>query len=183
NIPSAGVGHPLSLLLDGNTSSSHVHLYYSPGDEGARSGSLHYQLSDLAPGDHNLRLRVWDTAGNMAEETVDFTVVDGQAPSILDLYADCNPAVDHTNFYVRHNRPDAVMRVDISVYDLLGRLVWTGSQSGTSILNTSLPLQWNLTDRAGRRVSRGIYVYRAVVSAADGRDYVSASRKIAVTAP
>lgn len=182
NISGAGVGHQISLLLDGKTSYADAYLYYTPGEDGALSGSLYYRINDLAEGDHTLRLRVWDIANNMTEETIDFTVVNGLRPSIIDLYADCNPAHDHTNFYVRHNRPDAVMRVDVQVYDLLGRLVWTGSQSGTSTLDTTLPLQWDLTGRSGHRVPRGIYVYRASVATEEG-EYVSAARKIAVTAP
>ena len=43
-------------------------------------------------------------------------------------------------------------------------------------------MEWNLSDAAGRRVQRGIYVYRATV-ALDGEQHVSAARKLAVAAP
>ena len=42
-----------------------------------------------------------------------------------------------------------------------------------------MPVTWDLTDNAGRRVQRGIYVYRASI-ATDTTTYVSASRRIAV---
>lgn len=179
NMSSAGVGHQISLVLDGERSFSDVAQYFSVGEDGAVSGSIYYQLPELADGKHSLRLRVWDTSNNMAESTIDFVVEAGQAPTIVDLYADANPAVDRTNFYVKHNRPGANVEITISVYDLLGRPVWTSVTAGKSDMFESMPVTWDLTDNAGRRVGRGIYVYRATIST-DGEQYVSASRKLAV---
>ena len=118
----------------------------------------------------------------MAESQIEFAVDPRQAPEIFDLYADCNPARDHTNFIVSHNRPDIVMHVKVEVFDLMGRPVWTGEQNAKSDMGLSEPLAWDLTDPAGRRVNRGIYLYRATVTT-DHEQYVSASRKLAVTAP
>ncbi len=182
NISSAGIGHQISLQLDGSKSFPDVVQYYTPGTDGSKSGSVYYSMPELTDGYHTLRLRVWDTANNMAEETIEFKVVHGQAPTIVSLYADANPAIDHANFYVRHNRPDEVIQVDLKVYDLMGRTVWSASQSGRSDLFVTSPIEWDLTDSAGHRVQRGIYVYRATITA-DGTSYTSASRKIAVTAP
>jgi hypothetical protein len=117
----------------------------------------------------------------MAEEQIEFNVDPDQAPEIFDLYADCNPAVESTNFIVSHNRPDAVLDVKVEVFDLMGRCIWTGEQSARSDLGLSEPLTWNLTDKAGRRVNRGIYLYRASITT-DNANYVSASRKLAVKA-
>ncbi|WP_302984503.1 hypothetical protein, partial [uncultured Muribaculum sp.] len=78
------------------------------------------------------------------------------------------------------NRPDAVIKVDLGIYDLMGRMVWGSSRSGRSDLFESAPIQWDLSDRAGRRVGRGIYVYRATVTPADGSPSATATRKIAV---
>ena len=74
------------------------------------------------------------------------------------------------------------MNVKVEVFDLMGRPVWTGEQNARSDMGLSEPLTWDLTDPVGRRVNRGIYVYRATVST-DNEQFVSASRKLAVTAP
>lgn len=182
NISSAGIGHQISLQLDGSKSYPDVVQYYTPGTDGSKSGSVYYQMPTLPEGRHTLRLRVWDTANNMSEETIEFKVVKGQAPTITELFADANPAIDHANFYVRHNRPDAVIQVDLNVYDLLGRTVWSASRSGRSDMFLSSPIEWDLTNNAGHRVQRGIYIYRATITS-DGTSHTSASRKIAVTAP
>ncbi len=182
NISAAGIGHQINLQLDGQRTYPDAVYYYTPGTDGAISGNLNFTLPELTAGNHTLRLRVWDTSNNMAESQIDFIVDPSQAPQIFDLYADCNPAVDHTNFIVVHNLPDAVMNVKVDVYDLMGRPVWTGEQNARSDMSLSEPLNWDLTDRTGRRVNRGIYVYRATVTT-DNQQYVSASRKLAVTAP
>ncbi|WP_289857160.1 type IX secretion system sortase PorU [uncultured Muribaculum sp.] len=180
NMSSAGIGHQISLQLDGSKTFTDVTESYVPGTDGAKSGKLYYQLPELTQGRHTLRLRIWDTSNNMGESTIEFVVEPNQAPKIIDLYTDANPAIDHANFYVRHNRPDAVIKVDLGIYDLMGRMVWGSSRSGRSDLFESAPIQWDLSDRAGRRVGRGIYVYRATVTPADGSPSATATRKIAV---
>ena len=96
------------------------------------------------------------------------------------MFATANPASVETTFYVKHNRPDATINVGISVYDIMGRLVWNTQQSGQSDMYTSFPITWNLTDLSGNRVPRGIYVYRATVST-DGVREATKSKKLAVT--
>ncbi len=181
NISTAGVGHQMSLQLDGSKSYPEFPQYYTPGDEGAKSGTIRYTLNNLSDGQHSLRLRVWDTSNNFAEETITFTVVKGLPPKILNLYADVNPAIDHANFFIKHNRPDAMMDVTLTVFDLMGRTVWSTSRNGTSDMLNTNPIHWDLTDEAGRRIPRGIYVYRADVTI-DGNSYSSAAKKLAVAA-
>ena len=180
NFSSAGIGHNMTLTLDGTNSYNDVNSYYTPmfAEQGTK-GSINYQLNDLAQGPHTLRLRVWDVYNNMSEKTISFNVVNGLAPDIADVYCAGNPASVEASFYVRHNRPDAVVSVTIEVYDLMGRLVWNTTQSGRSDMYTSAPVTWDLTDMSGRRVPRGIYVYRATIST-DGVKEATKSKKLAV---
>ena len=181
NFSSAGIGHSMSLTLDGTNSFNDLVSYYTPmfAEEGTL-GNINYQLSDLTPGTHTLRLRVWDVYNNMGEKTITFNVVNGLAPEIADVYCANNPASVETSFYVKHNRPEAVVSITIEVYDLMGRLVWNTTQSGRSDMYTSTPVTWDLTDSGGRRVPRGIYVYRATIST-DGIKEATKAKKLAVT--
>lgn len=176
NISSAGIGHQISLLLDGDKTYSDVPQFYQPGDDGPVWGTLSYPLSGLSEGEHTLRLRVWDTSNNLAESSISFSVKEGKNPEIINLYADCSPAVDRVNFFVEHNKPGANTDVTLTVYDLMGRVVWMTHRSGDSAY---APMEWNLTDTGGHRVSRGIYVYRAAVTI-DGNQHASSARKLAV---
>jgi len=181
NFSSAGIGHSMTLTLDGTLSYNDVVSYYSPmfAEEGTL-GSINYQLSDLLPGKHSLRLRVWDVYNNVSEKTITFNVVNGLAPEISEVYCASNPASVETSFYVKHNRPDAVVSVTIEVYDMMGRRVWSTTQAGRSDMYTSTPVTWDLTDGSGRRVPRGIYVYRATIST-DGIKEATKAKKLAVT--
>ena len=64
--------------------------------------------------------------------------------------------------------------------DPMGRLVWRTRQNGVSDSYTSFPVTWDLRDLGGRRVPRGIYVYRAILST-DGIQEATKSKKLAVT--
>ena len=175
------VGNMTYYLLDGTNTFNDLVSYYTPMyvDQGTL-GSISYQLNDLSPGLHTLRLRVWDVYNNVSERTIEFNVVHGLTPEIADVYCNPNPASVEASFYVKHNRPDAVISVTIEVYDLMGRRVWTSTQSGRSDMYTSTPVTWDLTDGSGRRVPRGIYVYRATIST-DGVKEATKSKKLAVT--
>lgn len=182
NFSTAGVGHTMTLLLDEKQTFSDLSGYYTPAltSEGTL-GSLSYQLSDISAGHHTLRLRVWDVYNNMSEKTISFNVALGAKPEVVDVYATDNPARTSTTFYVEHNRPDANMQMTIEVFDLMGRPVWSTTQSGKSNMFMSFPIVWDLTGKDGRRVPRGIYIYRASIST-DGEHEVSKGKKLAVCA-
>lgn len=182
NLSTAGVGHQMVLYLDnGARSFTDVADYFTPFTDGRPGGTICYPFDGLGPGYHTLRLRVWDTAPNSAEATVEFNVVEGLTPNLYDVYTDCNPATTAANFYISHDRPDRPLSVTIEVYNLMGRKLWTGSQTGRSDMFTSAPVTWDLTDEGGRRVPRGIYLYRAIVSDEEsGEESATASRKLAV---
>ncbi len=184
NLSASGIGHAITLSIDGENTVNDMSAYFSPvsSDTGNGSaGEINYQLSDLEPGAHTAKLKVWDVFNNSSSKTINFIVVHGMKPDLYDVYCDANPASTTANFYLKHNRPDATITVGIDIYDLMGRLVWTATQTGRSDSGTSFPVTWNLTDLNGSRVQRGIYIYRARIST-DGIQEATKAKKIAVTA-
>lgn len=181
NLSSAGIGHQMTAVLDGNKTYSDLSLYFTPSVDGSPSGTINYTLENLTSGAHSLMLRVWDTAGNSSTAEIDFFVDPDIAPKIYDIYSDANPAYDSANFYLSHDQPDATVNVTVTVYDLLGRPVWESRQSGRSDMFLTVPVTWDLTDYSGRRVQRGIYIYRARIDSGSTSSE-TASRRIAVAA-
>lgn len=181
SLSSAGVGRTMTLIIDGKDSHNDIASYYTPLSDGRIGGTIAYPLPRLQSGEHTLEFRAFDTAGNMAERIVTFRVDPDLSPEIVDIYTDANPATAEANFYVSHNRPDSRITVCVSVYSLMGRLVWTSTATDRSDMFTSAPIRWDLTDRSGRRVERGIYIYRAEIIGSKSRN-VSKGRKLAVAA-
>lgn len=180
NVYGGVIGQQLSISIDG-TSVSGVSDYYTPALADHCAGSLLMPLSDLEPGDHQLTLTVFDMAGNFSEETIPFRVAIGRAPSITDITTDVNPATTSVNFILTHDRPSEVLDCTIEVFDLSGRKVWSTDTSTGSNIDSKVSVNWNLCDGSGARVARGIYLYRATVTTADGTSS-SKTRKLAVTA-
>lgn len=180
NLSMSGIGHQMSIMLDDKRNFNDVPYYYTPASDGSPSGEIAYPLEGLTEGHHTIRLRVFDTAGNAATKTIDCFVREGLSPTIFDIYTDVNPATTEANFYLSHNRPESMLTVTVSVYNLLGHKLWSQTSTGRSDMYISSPVTWNLTDGTGRRVPRGIYIYSATITA-DGENFTTASRKIAVT--
>ncbi len=183
NLSTAGVGHQMAIYLDnGDKCFTNVADYFTPFADGTPGGSIAYPLENLAEGWHTLRLRVWDTAPNSAEASLGFSVAREIAPTLYDVYTDVNPVSTQANFYISHDRPDRSLTVTVEVFDLMGRRLWQATETGRSDMFTSMPLTWDLTDQGGRRVARGIYLYRATVSDEDsGEKSSTMSKKLAVT--
>ncbi len=182
NLSTTTIGHQMVLTLDERESITDVPYFFTPDPTGEPGGTINYPMENLSVGNHSLRLRVYDTSGNAASRTIEFNVAEGLAPQIFEVFTDANPASSSANFYVRHDRPESVTTVTVEVFDLMGRPIWSSASKGTSDMDVSAPVTWDLTDRAGRRVNRGIYLYRASITA-DGERFETSSRRIAVTAP
>ncbi len=59
NISDAGIGHKMSLTLDGARTFADVDSYFESDPETPGAGVIAYPLSDVAPGSHSLELTVW----------------------------------------------------------------------------------------------------------------------------
>lgn len=181
NFSSAGIGHNMTLVLDGSTTLSDVSSYYTAVEaENGSAGTINYALSNLSNGHHTLKLKVWDVFNNSSEKTISFNVMSGLKPEIDEIKAFPNPASTSTTFLVTHNRPEATVTITIEVFNLMGQRVWSTTQSGRSSMFSSFPITWNLSDYNGSRLARGIYLYRATISN-DGHQESSKTKKLAIT--
>lgn len=182
SVSGIGLGHDMTLKIDGSSAMEYVINDYftsSPGDFGR--GTVQYQLPELPAGQHTLTFKVWDTEGNSSEKSTVFTVDAGQEPDIIMLYTDKNPVKEQANFYIRHDRPDMLVDVKITVYDLTGTQLWSTQVESVSEMWTTEPVTWDLTDTSGKRVPPGIYIYKAEANT-QGSRVASESKKIVVLA-
>ncbi|MDR2692509.1 MAG: type IX secretion system sortase PorU [Dysgonamonadaceae bacterium] len=183
NISGSGLGHDILIGIDGNPawtyyrSKGNAEFKLTPdGDDWIIS----FSIPELPAGEHTLSFTVWDIMNNLTVDTLHFNVIKGYKPAIFDLQASENPAKTGTTFVLSHNLPETLLTVDIRVYDLSGRIVWSHSQKTVSA--SAFPacaVDWDLHNNAGSRVQPGVYIYWATVRTESSKE-VTKAKKIVV---
>lgn len=181
NLSDAGIGHKMNISVDGKTILEDVVSYYMPDPERPTGGTVVYPLPELSAGDHTITFTVYDNANNSSKKDISFNVATTRDPLIMNLYTDVNPAKESVVFNVEIDTPNSTMKCCIEVFDLMGKRVWVSDETQLVNMNGVISKRWNLCDSAGRRVPRGIYLYRARVETLEGR-YSSQTKKLAVAA-
>lgn len=181
NISESGIGHRMSVTLDGDKVFDDVYIYYASDPDNDLGGFISYPLSGLSSGEHTLKLTVYDNANNASSKTLNFSVGALKDPVIRNLSTNVNPASTSVVFNIEVDRPNTAIKCLLEVFELSGRRVWSSDTNITSDMNGTMQTRWNLCDAAGRRVPRGIYLYRATVETPEGL-YNSQTKKLAVTA-
>lgn len=179
SVSEAGIGHNISLELDGKTFFDDVAQYYLPDENDSGAGSVTYALSNLTQGDHTLRFTVWDNANNSTSASLNFSISALWKPSIETLTTDVNPATTNVNFIVATDGSTSSMDCAIEVYDIWGRKVWRGEAPALSGSSPRTSIGWDLSDFSGARIPGGIYLYRATVKTNSGAT-VTKTKKLMV---
>lgn len=179
SVSEAGIGHNITLELDGKTFFDDVAQYYMPDAEEEGAGSITYGLSDIMQGNHTLKLTVWDNANNSTNAYLDFCISALWKPAIQTLTTDVNPAVSSVNFIVATDGSTNSMECAIEVFDMWGKRVWRDNAPSMSKNQQRTTMGWNLCDFSGARVPGGIYLYRATVKTDTGAT-VTKTKKLIV---
>jgi hypothetical protein len=178
NLSGSGIGHDILLTIDNNPAWTYsLNSYYQSID--ITQGTVGFSIPALPAGKHSLTFKVWNILNISTTDSLNFTVIKGYKPAILDLQAYGNPTSTYTNFMLSLNFPETTLNVEIGVYDLTGRAVWTHSETGSSGFMQQYPIQWTLVNNAGNRVPPGVYVYRATISTTTSKETTQA-RKIII---
>lgn len=179
NISGSSVGHDLTLTIDNSPVLSYnLNRYYEslPGKEG--EGLVRFPIPAMEAGWHTAEFKAWDILNNSSTYTFDFEVVEGLKPFITSLVASPNPARQEVQFRLYHNRPESKLDVTILVYDMVGRLQWKHTESGSSDLFKAYTVVWDLTNSNGSRLTPGIYLYRVAVSSNYSKEASEAKKLI-----
>lgn len=181
NISDAGIGHKMTLTLDSDKVFDDLCHYFIPDPEDATRGSIAYPLQDLAPGDHQLTLTVWDNARNSSKATVDFKVGVNMRPDVIEISSIYNRDNDQLSLKVNTDRALCSLNCKMECFDLGGNMLWSLDRKAYSGNDSSLSFVWDLNDSNGHRLPRGIYMLRTTVTSEDGLA-ASKSKKIAIPA-
>jgi len=171
-----GIGHDITAVLDNNQQNILVlNDYYESELDDYTSGTISYPLSDLEPGEHTLRLKVWDIMNNSSESEISFTVNPASDLVIDHVLNYPNPFTTHTQFYFEHNQGHQPFDMTLQVYTVSGKLVKSFeyiSAEQTQVQPGSFrvgPIDWDGLDDFGDRIGKGTYIYRIKIRTLDGK--------------
>jgi hypothetical protein len=162
-----GIGHDLVAVLDGDTANPFVlNDYYQAGIDDFTRGTAQFKLRDLENGPHSLQVKAWDTYNNSSIATLDFVVAGGDQLAISRVLNYPNPFVNYTEFWFNHNRPFEPLEVQVQVFTVSGKVVWSHQQTVVNQGYLSRDIIWDGRDDFGDRIGKGVYVYKLSVRSA-----------------
>jgi len=179
NTTGNGIGHDLQLTIDGDMSKTYILNDNFTFDFGSyTSGTTYYNIPELAPGRHKLTFRAWDIMNNSSTAELTFNVVSGLKPGFMTIGCTDNPARTSTTFIIGHDRAGSNVDVEVEVFDMSGRPLWSHKESGVASVG-AYTVEWDLTRDDGSRLHTGVYLYRVQISS-DGSSRVSRTKKLIV---
>jgi hypothetical protein len=164
NTVGSGIGHDITAVIDGNTANAVIlNDYYESDLNTYQSGRIQYQLDELEPGNHNIKIKVWDVHNNSSEQEIDFVVAENEEFAIRRVLNYPNPFTTNTEFFFEHNQSASFLNVLIQVYSVSGKLVKTINTVSNTDGFRNEPIEWDGRDDFGDRLATGVYVYKISV--------------------
>lgn len=169
NMVGNGIGHDITVILDGNPQKTYVlNDFYESDLDSYQKGRVVYPLEKLEEGSHTLTLKAWDINNNSAEAYTEFIVSSSAGLALERVLNYPNPFTTRTQFLFEHNKPCTGMAIQVQIYTVSGKLVKTidSYQICEGFRNSSV--EWDGKDEFGDPLARGVYIYRLKVRTAEG---------------
>jgi len=164
NTSGTGIGHDITAILDNNSNQLfNLNNYYEADLDQYGQGYAKFQMPQLEPGLHTLRIKAWDILNNSSEVILDFSVVNDEDLVIDHVLNYPNPFTTKTQFWFEHNKPGQDLLVQIHIFSLAGKLVKRIEKTINTFGNRSTEVDWDGRDDFGDKIGRGVYIYRIKV--------------------
>jgi hypothetical protein len=170
NTVSSGIGHDMIATLDNDNNTYYVlNNFYESDLDDFQKGSVRFQLPELKPGHHTLKIKVWDVMNNSNDYDLDFTVVENAELRVDHVLNYPNPFTTKTAFWFEHNHPGVDLYTKVEIFTVSGKLIKTIAQTINTAGNRSNDILWDGRDEYGNKIGRGVYIYRLRVATFDGK--------------
>ena len=181
NTTGLGVGRELVAILDNNVNNPIIlNDYYKANTNSYNSGKIEYRLQNLSPGEHCLKIKVWDVNNNSATDETCF-IVENNAKLVIDRLLNYpNPFTTKTQFFFEHNRAGDELDIQIDIFTISGKLIKTLQDKIYAESKICNRIEWDGLDDYGDRIGRGTYIYKVTVRAPRTGDVVSKYEKLVI---
>ena len=180
NATGSGIGHEITVIVDNDpkkTFDLNRTFKYATGTW--TTGSVYCVLPELSTGKHTLLFRAWDVLNNPSTLEIEFDVLQGLKPDLLSLQINSPNRDNMLSVVIENNRPNSVLNIDVRIFDMSGREMWKGGETGTSA-STFYTYTCNLNEMNGH-LQPGVYICKASISTGNGVQ-ASESKKFVVRA-
>lgn len=177
----SGIGHDIVAILDGDISNPYIlNDYYQTNIDDFTNGSLRFPLHNISVGLHTIVVKAWDVYNNPTTTEIQFLVVGDEAITLTHVLNYPNPFVNYTEFWFTHNRPYEPLTVQIQVFTITGKVVWTKNQIITTEGFLSKEITWNGRDDFGNKIGKGVYIYKLTVKSSTTNKKVEKIEKLVI---
>ncbi len=164
NVSGTSIGHDVEAVLDEDNQNSFIlNEFYEANKDDHTSGKVRFQLKDLEPGKHSIRVKAWDVSNNSTEERLEFVVINDGDESLRRVYNYPNPFTTSTSFQFEHDLAGSDLDVIVDIYTVSGKLVKTIEQNVFASGYRVDDIQWNAKDDYGSTLAKGLYLYKIKV--------------------
>ncbi|MBO6515921.1 MAG: type IX secretion system sortase PorU [Bacteroidia bacterium] len=177
-----GIGRDITAILDAGTENEQTIVlndFYQATLDSYQEGEVRYNMENLTPGKHTLKVRVWDVYNNVSEDNTEFVVASGDQLAINNLLNFPNPFTTSTDFHFDHNKSGQGLDVLIQVVTPTGRVVKSFNSSTTQADGHFDDIHWDGKDEYGDQLARGVYLYKITVRSEDGQT-ADATQKLVI---
>ncbi len=169
---SGATGHGIIMTIDGNEASAvDLSPYFTYELNSYTTGTAAYDITDLEPGLHTIRIKAWDNMGNSSMAEFTFESDDCEL-AISNPLAYPNPFRNETDITFNI---DETADIEIDIYTLSGRFV---RKLESHVQPAFGVIRWDGHDSNGNPTANGVYIAKIKAVSIDG-DAVSAILKIA----
>lgn len=159
-----GIGHDIVAILDGDEANPFIlNEFYEAEIDDYKRGEVLYKLRDLEDGLHTIDFKAWDTYNNSSTAQITFRVANNQVLDITRVLNYPNPFVNYTEFWFHHNQPFQPLNVQVQVFTVAGKIVWTHNETITTDSFLAREITWDGRDDFGDQIGKGVYIYKLTV--------------------
>ncbi|WP_037575047.1 type IX secretion system sortase PorU [Sporocytophaga myxococcoides] len=180
NLASSGIGHEISLIIDNSNEPISLNEFYTTKLDNYKNGTVTFNLKNLTPGNHSIKIKAWDTYNNSSDSYLEFVVVNKEEIDLSQIINYPNPFTTHTEFHFDHNRSGDDIDVMIQIYTVSGKLIKTMSErfyvSPVHISN----IFWDGRDDFGDKIGKGVYIYKVSVKSLSDGNHKSKFQKLLI---
>ena len=158
------IDNQVVAILDGDEANPFIlNDYYEAEVDDFTRGEVMYRLRNLDDGLHTLSIKAWDTYNNSSTAEIQFRVASDDGLDITRVLNYPNPFVSYTEFWFHHNQPQVPLNVQVQVFTVTGKVVWTHNETITTDSFLAREITWDGRDDFGDQIGKGVYVYKLTV--------------------